>query len=376
MQTSPPGTAPDTAHVPPISSHRFRRVFASILAVFFLLVFLRLVAPFLEAVVLAMVFSGLLYPFYKRLRRGLRNEAIASLATTLVALIVVVLPLTLLIGVLAREAVRVTEIVAPWIDDRDGVGELSLVLPEWVPYRSRVLESVGDVVNQVGTFVVDSLSRATQSTVIFLLNLFITLYAMFYFFIRGPSLLRLLHDYTPLDNDDKLVIAGKGVAITRATLKSVLIVGSMQGALGGIGFAVAGIESAVFWGIVMAVASAIPALGTALVWVPASLALYLNGHPEAAIGLAIWCAAVVSALDNIVRPRLIGNDTKMPDLLILLSTLGGIAMFGVSGIIIGPVLAGLFLTSLNIFAATFERELKEGAASPPPVAAGRAAHSE
>jgi predicted PurR-regulated permease PerM len=379
MQTSPsgaaPGRAPGSALVPPSSSHRFRRVFASILVVFFLLVFLRLVAPFLEAVVLAMVFSGLLYPLYKRLRRGLRNEALASLATTLLALIVVVLPLTLLVGVLAREAVRVTEIVAPWIDDRN-VGELSLVLPEWIPYRSRVLENVGDVVNQVGTFVVDSLSRATQSTVIFLLNLFITLYAMFYFFIRGPSLLRLLHDYTPLDNDDKLVIAGKGVAITRATLKSVLIVGSMQGALGGIGFAVAGIESAVFWGIVMAVASAIPALGTALVWVPAVLALYLNGQPEAAIGLAIWCAAVVSTLDNIVRPRLIGKDTKMPDLLILLSTLGGIAMFGVSGIILGPVLAGLFLTSLNIFAATFERELKEGAASPLPVAADRAVNSE
>jgi predicted PurR-regulated permease PerM len=108
----------------------------------------------------------------------------------------------------------------------------------------------------------------------------------------------------------------------------------------------------------------LPSVGTALVWVPATIALFLQGDTTAALALAAWCALVVSSLDNIVRPRLVGTDAKMPDLVVLLSTLGGIGMFGVSGIIIGPLLAGLFLTSLDIFTATFERELKDGAGTP------------
>ena len=163
------------------------------------------------------------------------------------------------------------------------------------------------------------------------------------------------------------MIAAKGLAITRATLKSILVIGALQGTTGGIAFAAAGIDGPVFWGIVMAVASTLPSVGTALVWVPATIMLYLQGQPVAAFWFAAWCAIVVSGLDNLVRPWLVGNDAKMPDLLVLLSTLGGIAMFGAAGIIIGPVLAGLFLTSLEIFTATFGHELRRGAATAPPL---------
>jgi len=117
----------------------------------------------------------------------------------------------------------------------------------------------------------------------------------------------------------------------------------------------------------MGVASALPTLGTALIWVPATLVLYLRGEPLVAFWFGAWCAVVVSGLDNLVRPWLVGNDAKMPDLLVLLSTLGGIAMFGAAGIIIGPVLAGLSLTSLEIFTATFGHELRRGAATAPPL---------
>jgi predicted PurR-regulated permease PerM len=276
-----------------------------------------------------------------------------------------VLPLTILVGVLTKEAVRVSEVVEPWVDGKHDERDLSVVVPKWLPYREQVLSRAGEVVNQTGTFVVERLSRATQSSVIFLLNLFVMLYAMFFFFIRGPRLLAFLDEYTPLDADDKRVIAAKGLAITRATLKSILIIGALQGTTGGLAFAAAGIDSPVFWGIVMAVASALPAVGTALVWVPATVVLYLQGQPGVALAFAAWCIVVVSGLDNLVRPALVGNDAKMPDLLVLLSTLGGIAMFGAAGIIIGPVLAGLFLTSLEIFTATFGRELRDGAATAP-----------
>ena len=119
------------------------------------------------------------------------------------------------------------------------------------------------------------------------------------------------------------------------------------------------------WGIVMAVASALPSVGTALIWAPAAAVLFLRGDTGHAIALTAWCALVVSSLDNLLRPRLVGNEAQMPDLIVLLSTLGGIAMFGATGIIIGPVVAGLFLTSIDIFTATFGRELRDGTGAPP-----------
>ena len=345
---------------------RMRRTFALLLAAIFLVLFLGMVAPFFEALVLAAVFSGLLFPLYATLRRLLhKREALAALATTLIALLVVVLPLSVLVGVFAKEAVRVSEVVAPLVDGKNDLRDLSGVVPKWVPYRTQVLQRTSEVVKQTGTFVVERLTRATESTVIFLLNLFVMLYAMFSFFLRGPRFLAFLNEYTPLFDDDKREIAKKGLEVTRATLKSILIIGTLQGVLGGIAFAVVGIESPVFWGIVMAVASALPSVGTALIWAPAAAVLFLRGDTGHAIALTAWCALVVSSLDNLLRPRLVGNEAQMPDLIVLLSTLGGIAMFGATGIIIGPVVAGLFLTSIDIFTATFGRELRDGTGAPP-----------
>jgi predicted PurR-regulated permease PerM len=343
---------------------RVRRIFASALLAVFFLLFLRMVQPFFQALVLAAVFSALLFPIYARFRKRVSNKSIAALATTVVALLVVVAPLTALVGVLTREAVRVSEVVAPLVDGKNDARDIASVVPHWMPYRNQVIRRGTDVINQTGTFIVNRLSKATESTVLFLLNLFVMLYAMFFFFLQGPRLLSWLNEYVPLDDKDKLVIARNGMAITRATLKSVLIIGALQGFTGGIAFAFAGIQSPAFWGIVMAVASAIPSFGTALVWGPAALYLFFQGDTGTAIALTAWCAIVVVGLDNLARPYLVGNEARMPELLVLLSTLGGLTMFGVAGIVIGPVLAGLFLTSLDIFAATFERELKDGAGGP------------
>ena len=123
-------------------------------------------------------------------------------------------------------------------------------------------------------------------------------------------------------------------------------------------------RGAAFWATVMAVLSIIPAIGTALVWIPAVIYLLMTGQVVAGIGLGLWCAAVVGSVDNVLRPRLVGGDTEMPDLLILLSTLGGLSMFGAVGLIIGPVIAGLFVTVWQIYGTTFQELLpKRQAAS-------------
>jgi len=154
------------------------------------------------------------------------------------------------------------------------------------------------------------------------------------------------------------------VAVTRATLQSVLIIGALQGVLGGLALAVAGIDGAVFWGLVIAVASTIPVVGTALVLAPATLALLIRGDTGAALALGVFSILVVGGIDNLLRPYIVGHSARLPDLLVLVSTLGGIAMFGATGIIVGPVLAGIFLTSLHIFIATFKTELEAASANP------------
>jgi predicted PurR-regulated permease PerM len=133
-----------------------------------------------------------------------------------------------------------------------------------------------------------------------------------------------------------------------------LVIGILQGGLAGLAFAVVGITGAVFWGTIMAILSIIPSVGSAIVWGPAAIILIATGHLAKGIGLAIFCAVVVGSLDNLLRPILVGKDTQMHELMILFGTLGGIMMFGVVGLVIGPIVAALFVTVWEIYGVAFK----------------------
>jgi predicted PurR-regulated permease PerM len=332
--------------------------------------FFGMIAPFLEALLLAAIFSAILYPIYQWLRRYFNREGIAALLTTVGGLIVVAIPLALLVGAVSREAIRLSEDVGP-IDGEATSEAIVDTLPTWLPFsdqlrenRAAIIDAMQGIVDQIETLLFDTLSRATQGTFAFLLYLFVMLYAIFYFLIHGPALLKLMSEHLPLAFKHQREIAERGIAVTRATLRGVLIIGTIQGVLGGIAMAVAGIEGAVFWALVIAVASTIPVVGTALVLAPASLVVLIRGDVGAALGLAAFAFIVVGGIDNVLRPYLVGHSARLPDLLVLVSTLGGLAMFGATGLILGPVLAGLFLTSLNIFVATFRAEFEAASAVP------------
>jgi predicted PurR-regulated permease PerM len=361
------------------SNANLRKIFAAGLTLLLAIVFVRMIAPFLVSLLLGALFSHLLYPVFIRIRKVCGNEGIAAFATTLGAVIVFAVPVTLLIGAVSREAIRLTAVAEPWVEEQTSESGVFLTIPSWLPfseqlqpYRRGIVERAGEALGQLGDFVVQNISRATQGTLAFLLYFFVMLYAIFFFLIRGRSLLELLSEHIPLSAAEQRSIAEKGIAVTRATLKSILVIGAVQGILGGLAFAVVGIEGAIFWGLVMAFASAIPGIGVALIWVPAAVILAVRGDYALAIGLALWGAIVVSSIDNVLRPYLIGHEARMPDLLILVSTLGGIAMFGATGLIVGPALAGIFVTSLSIFLATFgtasqtERAVRLIGAHPPP----------
>jgi predicted PurR-regulated permease PerM len=218
---------------------------------------------------------------------------------------------------------------------------------------------LGQAAGAIGNFVVSGFSATTRGTISFVFHFSLFLYSMFFFLMDGPAFLRTIRSYIPLAPEDTERLGDNFLSVTRAMLKGTLVIGILQGGLCGVGFAVAGIGSSVFWGTLMVILSIIPGIGTFLVWGPAVLYLLFSAKVMTGILLALWCALIAGSVDNFLRPVLVGRDTKIHELLILFGTLGGLFLFGVVGFIIGPVIAALFLTVWQIYAAVFREALPE-----------------
>jgi predicted PurR-regulated permease PerM len=364
---------------------RFRKTFLLLLVIAISLGFLAMLQPFLTTILLAAIFSGLAHPLYSRILTTVRgNRPLASALTLLLTLILVVVPMLAILGVVVNQALRVTESITPVIqrlvNEPTYFDQQLHRLPgmeRLVPYRDQILTRLGDVVGAVGAFLVGSLSSTTRGTVTFVFHFFLMLYTMFFLLIDGQRILRALLSHLPLNDDDREQMTHRFMSVTRATVKGTIIIGIIQGGLAGVAFRVVGIPDALFWSLVMVVLSILPAIGGALVWVPACIILAANGEVMKAVFLAAFCALIVGSVDNLLRPRLVGRDTKMHDLVILFSTLGGILSFGPVGFIIGPILAGLFVTSWEIFAVAYRDVLRDATpriiatssdTEPPPIA--------
>ncbi|MDX2472289.1 MAG: AI-2E family transporter [Candidatus Krumholzibacteria bacterium] len=331
-------------------------------------VFFSMIKAFLMAVLLAGIFSSLTQPLYKRLlsRFGGRAPA-ASIVTLLLIVLVIILPLGLLLGIVTGEAIKVGNAVTPWVQDKLTNPDQIMV---WLqnqpfydrvaPYQDNILTKAGEMVGLFSKFLINSLSAATTGTVQFLFMLMIMLYSMYFFLIDGYKLVDLMLYYLPLEDHEERRLLEKFSSVTRATLKGTAAIGTLQGSLAGIAFAAVGVPSAVFWGAIMVVLSIIPGIGTALVWLPAAVILIAGGHLAKGIFLAVFCGLVVGSVDNFLRPRMVGKDTELPDLLILLATMGGILMFGALGLIIGPIVAALFVTIWEIYGDVFQDVLPPG----------------
>lgn len=344
------------------AQNRYRKAFILLLLVAILSAFVAIIREYLITLLLAIIFTALLYPIYTRVLKLLHGrEALSSVIVLMFAILIVGLPLLGLIGAVANEAIQISHSIEPWIEQKlPNQRPFSGGLPEWLPfseqlepYKSRILAKGGELAGNAGEFLAGSVSAVTQGTINVIVKFFIMVYAMFFFLMWGPDSLIVLMRYIPLSEKDRLHILEKGLATTKAILKSILVIGVLQGILVGLAFWVAGLKGAIFWGTIVVVFSAIPGLGAPLVWIPATIYLFFNGQTGWAIGMALWGALVVGSIDNVLRPHIVGSETKMPDLLILLATLGGILMFGPMGIIIGPIIAALLVTVLEIYRKVF-----------------------
>lgn len=329
--------------------------------------FLSMIRHFLLTILLAGIFAGLGTPMFNRFQRlfGQRRGLSASL-TIVLFLLIVFLPLVGLLIVVANQAISLSSTVIPLIRERlhspaplYGVFSQLPFSRDIEVYSDLILKKAGELIGSLGAALFGSVSAITVTAVYDLFLFFMFWYTMFFLLKDGEALMERIRGYIPIDDDDQHRLLDKFLSVTRATIKGTLVIGIVQGSLAGLAFGVAGIDSAVFWGAVMAVLSILPMIGPPIIWVPAVITLALSGHYLEAAGLGLFCSIVVGQIDNILRPVLVGRDTQMHELFIFFGTLGGIGMFGVFGFIIGPVVAALFVTVWDIYGETFSDMLTD-----------------
>lgn len=353
-------TTPDTL---------YRKAFLLALVVGISVAMLKVLQSFLITLMSAAILAGLFRPLYVRVARGSGGRPhLAAALTVFFTLFVVIVPLFAIGSLVVSQAAEITTNVRPIV-------ERSIKSPSYLeqrlrtipgydaylkPYRTVILTRAGDVVDSMGGFLLNSLKGTTLSTVSFIFNFFIALYTMFFFLVDGPTMLKGALEFLPLHADEKELLIQRFLSVTRATIKGTLVIGVIQGTMSGLAFWALGIPNAAFWGVLMCVLSILPVVGGALIWVPASIILLATGEVTKALVLAGFCGLVVGSVDNVLRPWLVGRDTKMHDLVILFSTLGGLVAIGAMGFIIGPVLAGLFVTSWQIFGIAYRDQLADG----------------
>ena len=334
--------------------------------------FLHILQPFLQSIFVAALFAALFTPLYRRiLDRVGGRQALASMLTLLLVLFFIFVPFVLIFGAVAAQAVEVAESVRPWVQTQLAQpGTLSSVLerlPFWSyiePYREQALTRFGTFVTGLSGVALDVVQSATLGTLSALLSGLIVLYTMFFFLMDGDRLLYYVLYYLPLDDEDETKLLARFMSVTRATLKGTAVIGILQGGLAGLALYFAGVPSALFWAVVMMFLSVVPGIGTALIWLPAVAWLMFSGEIVAGLVVLAFNAVVVGTIDNLLRPRLVGNDTQLHDLLIFFSTLGGLLVFGFMGFVIGPIIAALFVTVWELYGEEFRNWLPTTAFRP------------
>jgi predicted PurR-regulated permease PerM len=322
------------------------------------LLFAWILSPFFGAILWSVLLAIMFASLYRRLSRAMpRRRNLAAFVTLVIIVVMVLIPLALITASAVNEAANVyARFQSGEIDVSQYQSQFMSALPGWLTELlnrlgldnlASVRERFSSPLMTAGQHLAGQALNIGQVTAEFVVSLFVMLYLLFFLVRDGDALVGHIKRVTPLPADQLSEILGQVTATIRATIKGDILVALLQGALGGLIFWVLGINAAVLWGAVMAVLSLLPVLGSALVWGPVAIYLLLTGSVVHGIVLLVYGALVISLVDNFLRPVLVGKDIKMPSYVVLISTLGGIAVFGANGFVIGPLVAALFLVTWN-----------------------------
>ncbi len=329
------------------------------------LAFAWILLPFYGAILWGTVIATLFVPLHRRLLASTgQRRNLAAFLTVLIIIAIVILPMTLIAASLTREAAGVYEKVQSGeMDPARFFKQVYDASPAWAStlLHSFGLESLGAVQAKLSAglmagsqYIATQVLSIGQSTFDFIANLFVMLYLLFFLLRDEKTLSRRIRDAIPLQAEHRQAFLLKFSIVIRATVKGDMLVALVQGTLGGLIFWFLGISVPLLWAVMMAFFSLLPAIGAGLIWIPVAVYLLATGEIWQGVVLIIFGALVIGLIDNFLRPILVGNDTKMPDYVVLISTVGGLATFGLNGLVIGPVIAALFIAAWDIFSASRE----------------------
>ncbi len=323
--------------------------------------------PYLSALFIAVNIATLLYNFYERILKYFRGkEFYSALITTIIAFLVIVIPVLVVIGLITDElfsfvtalstegtAERITLINAIEKIKEINVVERFAQNPEALISETKIQEQIVSV----GQGTLSIATKTLQGTLSIILWILIMLFTLFYAFKDGKRTVKRIVHLSPLPDKDEGYLIDRFVSMTRATFKGALIVGIIQGVLGGITLLIAGVSTPILWTMLMILLSIIPLIGPALVLIPAAIIMFLLGNIWQGIFILI-VTIFISTIDNIIRPMFVGKDTQMHTFFIFFSTIGGLAVFGIVGFIAGPIIMALFLALWEIYDREFANEIK------------------
>lgn len=333
--------------------------------------FLYLLSPYYTAIFWALIFSVVFRPVYRHLLNVLPNRRnIAALLTLIIATLTAIIPLSFIAASVATEVAG--------LYNRIQSGELNLglyadqIFDNLPVFVKEILEryQINDVfglrdkllafTNQGARLLTTEIVSISQNTFSFLISSGIMLYLMFFLLRDGLAIQSYVKRLIPLHGEHKTHLFEKFITVIRATVKGNLLVAMAQGALGGIIFAILGIQGAILWGVLMAFLSLLPAIGAAIIWFPVAIYFLVTGSVIEGVVLIVFGFGVIGLVDNILRPILVGKDTKLPDYIVLITTIGGITAFGINGFVVGPLIAALFFAfwdqSPDVFESLSKKE--------------------
>lgn len=330
--------------------------------------FIPVVKMFFVPVLVASSFTALFFPVYLWFLKIFRkNKAIAAFTTSLLLFFLLVIPVYIVIHLFTLQIVDLYKTAGPFLTmltqkvSKNNLTGFLHTLPflsnfdlntiDW----SKILNESVKTIASSGSAILNKTSAGILGLVI---NTFIMFFTMFYLFMDGKEIVTRIKFLSPIRNDYEDLIFNRFLLISRATVAGTLLIGLVQGSLGAAALLIFGIKSWLLWGFIMIVLSVIPLAGPWLVLLPAGVIQIFLGNVWQGIGIMLFSLIVVSNIDNILRPRLVGQSAKLHDLIVFFSSLGGIAVFGVMGFIVGPVIASLFVSVLDIYSTEFKDQLK------------------
>lgn len=327
---------------------------------FFLLVaattmaFLGMIGSFLPTVLWAVVLTMIFYGLYRWIAmkfRG-RRPALAATITVLIIFLFVIIPMILLTAALINQGQGIyLDLETGELDVNVVINYIEYQLPGVRDYLGEMGISTGDLKERISTLAVTISQWVANSALSIggnVINMFVQftlmLYLLFFFLKDGRRIVRAIINTIPMGNERERALFQRFAQVSKATLKGTLVVALVQGTIGGVLFALVGIPAALLWGVAMTLLALLPVGGSGIIWLPAAIILFAQGQVTEAIIVVVVGSLIIGLVDNLLRPLLVGRDTEMPDYLVLLSTLGGITWFGLSGFVIGPTIAALFIT--------------------------------